>query len=69
MIKRTVRKSQIDKYGRILCAALLAVYFVFALTQSNAFKGEMFNALKVEHEKMIVFTKVGRNLLISGLNM
>ena len=51
MIKRTDRKSQIDKYGRILCAALLAVYFVFALTQSNAFKGEMFNALKVEHEK------------------
>lgn len=51
MMKRKYKKLQIDKYGRVLCAVLLTVYFIFALTQSNAFKGEMFNALKVQHEK------------------
>ena len=43
-MKRKYKKLQMDKYGRVLCAVLLTVYFIFALTQSNAFKGEMFNA-------------------------
>lgn len=51
MMKLTERQSQINKYSRILCVVLLAVYFIFALTQSNAFKGEMFDTLTVRHEK------------------
>ena len=62
-MKRKDKKLQMDKCGRVLCAVLLTVYFIFALTQSNAFKGEMFNALKVQHEeKMKVFIKDGRSL-------
>ena len=43
------KKIQLDKYGRIICAVLIIVYFIFALTQSNAFRGEMFDQLKMQH--------------------
>ena len=45
----TKKKIQWDKCGRILCAVLIIVYFIFALTQSNAFRGEMFDQLKMQH--------------------
>ena len=44
------KKIQWDKCGRILCAVLIIAYFIFALTQSNAFRGEMFDQLKMQHQ-------------------
>lgn len=45
------KKTQISKYGRIVCVALLIAYFIFALTQSETFKGEMFETLSMDHKK------------------
>lgn len=43
------KKIPWERCGKILCAVLIVVYFIFALTQSNAFKGEMFDQLSMQH--------------------
>ena len=54
----TKKKFQWDKFGKIICLVLAVVYFVFALTQSSLFKGEMFDQLKMKHtDKTEVITQ------------
>lgn len=43
--------TQMNRYGKMVCLLLAVGYFVFALTQSGAFKGEMFANLALEHQK------------------
>lgn len=50
-MKFRTKKLQWNKYCRIVCMALLVVYFVFVATQSNVFRGEMFDQLSMEHDK------------------
>ena len=50
MDERKKKKIQWEKIGKIFCSALIVLYFVFALTQSNAFKGEMFEQLNMKHQ-------------------
>lgn len=51
------QKVQLSKYGRFVCTVLIVVYFIFALTQSNAFKGEMFSVLNTKHQEMDIISK------------